>query len=307
MSGKVTGKGLANREGHHDFDITWPWVNKELAPGMTTVLRVKNEARSLPWVLPGLFQATNAVVLVDNGSDDGTPEVARKVAAENGADDRLTVFEYPFNVSRCGPEHLNTHEHSIHSLAYFYNWAFAQVHTTYSLKWDGDMVLTREGVATYADLAWQMRTPDTIITMPRHSLFVESDKVAYIDLGLRNIEPWVFPTGPEYTFVKAFEWELRMHPDEVKKVRLPEGLAVELKYLDSDEFDHWTDTDAFSTSVRTARKRREFEVFNQLASGKYEGLDGIVRVEAPEGQHVIDYVTREWLPRQPRPLYRPNS
>ena len=53
---------------------------RALEPGLTSVLRVKNEARSLPWVLPPLFRAVQQVVVVDNQSDDGTPEVARAVA-----------------------------------------------------------------------------------------------------------------------------------------------------------------------------------------------------------------------------------
>ncbi|MBA2559371.1 MAG: hypothetical protein H0V07_05685, partial [Propionibacteriales bacterium] len=133
---------LVNTEGLTDYNIRWPWNNMRLAPEMTAVLRVKNEARSIPWVLPPMFDATQRVLLVDNGSEDGTADVARKVAAQHGAEDRLAVREYPFHVSRCGPEHLATPERSVHSLAYFYNWAFSHVETTYSLKWDGDMVLT---------------------------------------------------------------------------------------------------------------------------------------------------------------------
>ena len=45
------------------------------------MLRVKNEARNLRWVLPPMFEAVERVVLVDNQSDDGTPEVALQVAA----------------------------------------------------------------------------------------------------------------------------------------------------------------------------------------------------------------------------------
>ena len=73
---------------------------------LTCVFRVKNEARNLPWVLPPMFEAVQHVVLVDNGSDDGTPEVAARVAAEIGAADRFTATSYPHQVSRAGDEHL---------------------------------------------------------------------------------------------------------------------------------------------------------------------------------------------------------
>ena len=45
------------------------------------------------------------------------------------------------------------------------------------MKWDGDMVLTREGIDTFADLSWQLEAVEAVIAMPRHPLFVESDRV----------------------------------------------------------------------------------------------------------------------------------
>ena len=297
---------LTNLEELHDFDVAWPRDFRDQKPGVTAVLRVKNEARSLPWVLPPLFEAVQHVVVVDNQSDDGTPEVARRVAEESGAAERLTVTAYPFDVSRCGAEHLATPEASVHNLAYFYNWSFAHVDTAYSMKWDGDMVLTREGIETYAELSWQLESVEAVIAMPRHPLFVESDRVAYLDVWMINIEEYVFPMGEEYRHVKAYEWEMRMVPRQARRVRLPEGLCVELKYLDSDEFDHWVGPDAFGATPRTMRKLREWEVFHALREGRGDELEGVVRIEAPaEYDHVITYVTQSWLPRQARPIIVP--
>ena len=198
----------------------------------------------MPRVLPGVLAATEHVVVVDNQSDDGTADVSRQTAEKLGLSDKLTVLDYPFAVSRCGLEHLWTPERSVHSLAYFYNWSFAQVATEYSMKWDGDMVLTPEGIAIVRDLGWQL-TGDVLVTMPRHPLFVESDSVAYLNRGTSNIEPYVFPMASGYGHVKAFEWEIRLHPEDITRIRLPEGICVELKYLDADEFAHWTAPDSF--------------------------------------------------------------
>ncbi|QNN51215.1 glycosyltransferase [Nocardioides mesophilus] len=296
---------LHNLEGRSDFDVAWPRDHRRLEPGLTSVLRVKNEARSLPWVLPPLFRAVQQVVIVDNQSDDGTPEVARSVAAACGAADRLTVTEYPFDVSRCGAEHLGTPEMSVHNLAYFYNWSFSHVHTAYSMKWDGDMVLTAEGVDTIADLAWQLENVEAVVSMPRHPLFVESDQVAYLDVYMINVEDYVFPMGDDYRHHKAYEWEIRMVPRHARRMRLPQGLCVELKYLDSDEFDHWVSPEAFGTSSRTMRKLREWDVFHALREGRADEVEGIVRIVAPEGVHVIDHVTSTWLPRHERPIVVP--
>jgi len=292
---------ISNREGLPAYDVTWAWERGALAPGLTAVLRVKNEARNLPWVLPPMFEAVQKVVLVDNQSTDGTPSVAESVAAACGAADRLTVAAYPFDVSRCGPEHLATPGNSVHSLTHFYNWSFSFVDTALSMKWDGDMVLTREGVAALADMSWQLEGAETIVLIPRHPVTVESSSVAYIDLGMKFREPWIYPMGPDFTFLKAFEWELRDFPETAYRLHLPEGLCIELKWLDADEFGHWSSTDAFN-NARTPRKQREWEVDQAIRNGTWASYDGVHRIEAPAGVHVVDYITDTWLPRRERPL-----
>ena len=301
MTAHLGAQGLSNIEGHTDFDITWPWTRPEgLRPGSTAVLRVKNEAPSLPFVLPPLLRACDHVLLVDNGSDDGTPDVARETAARAGRSDKLTVSSYPFAVARAGAEHLAQHELSVHSLSYFYNWCFAQVTTRYSWKWDGDMVLTTEGEVSIADLAWQVGDVQSIIRVPRHGLYIESGSKGYLDLGWRNAEEWGFPIGPDFVFTKAFEWEIRTTPENVRTIGLPHGLCVELKYLDGEEFAHWTDPESFATSYRNRRKRREWAVFHALKEGRV--LPGVHEITAPAGVHIVDHVTHDWLPRAPRPL-----
>jgi glycosyltransferase involved in cell wall biosynthesis len=293
--------GIRNLEGHSEYDIVWPWTRPGgLRSGTTAVLRVKNEAPSLPFVLPPLLRATDHVLVVDNGSDDGTPDVARETAEKVGRADRLTLASYPFSVARAGAEHLAVHELSVHSLAYFYNWCFAQVQTRYSWKWDGDMVLTTEGEASIADLGWQVGDVQSIIRVPRHGLYLDGDSHGYLDLGLRNAEEWGFPIGPDFVYTKAFEWEVRTTPERVRSIGLPHGLCVELKYLDGDEFAHWTDPASFATSYRNKRKRREWAVFNALKEGTV--LPGVHEIHAPPGVHIVDHVTHDWLPHAPRPL-----
>lgn len=290
-------------EGYPDYDVHWPFTAGPLKSGLTCVFRVKNEARNLPWVLPPMFESVQHVVLVDNGSDDGTPEVALSVAESVGASDRFTLTSYPFQVSRAGGEHLMTPPDSVHSLTHFYNWSFAQVQTAYSMKWDGDMVLTREGVAALADLSWQLEDSRAVVAIPRHPLSIVDEQTAWIDLGFKFLEPWIYPMGPEFTFVKAFDWEVREFPETSERIVAPEGLVVELKWLDADEFAHWSSADDFD-KARAPRKLREWEVDSALRAGRGDSVPGLVRIDAPSGVHVIDYVTNTWLPQATRPLVR---
>jgi hypothetical protein len=281
-----------NLEGEADFNVRWGWAEGPVQPGMTAIVRVKNEARALPWTLPPLLRAVDRVMLIDNGSTDGTAAVARETAAAVG-EAPLEVASYPFAVARCGDEHLDTPEASVHSLAYFYNWSFAHVRTSYALKWDGDMVLAESAVLALRDLAWQLEATEALVRVPRIALYVASDRLGYVDLGLRNCEAWAWPNRPGYSFVKALEWELPMFPPDLETVTLPEFSCVELKFLDGDEFAHWSPTN-FDASPRTARKRREQEVFRALAAGDAPPL-GVVAVRAPKGTHVIDHVREVWL------------
>jgi hypothetical protein len=276
---------LTNLEGHTEFNARWAWADGPLEPGFTAVVRVKNEARSLPWVLPPLLRAVRRVVVVDNGSTDGSAAVAHRVADAAGAADRLDLYHYPFSVARCGQEHLDTPARSVHSLAYFYNWSFSHVSTRYALKWDGDMVLAETLVNVLRDLAWQLEASEAIVRIPRYPVYIADERRAFLDTGIWNREPWAWPNGPGYSFGKAMEWELSPLPAHAETIVLPTWSCLELKYLDADEFAHWSHTD-FDVSARTRRKQREWDIFQALANGR----------EPPEGQHVVDYVRSVWLP-----------
>jgi glycosyltransferase involved in cell wall biosynthesis len=284
-----------NREGLDDYAVRWRWA-EGAASGFTAVLRVKNEARNMPWVLPGLLRSVDRVVVIDNESSDGTADAARRVAADHHLGDRLHITDYPFAVARCGSEHLHTPADSVHSLAWFYNWSFAHVETRYGLKWDGDMLLTVEGEQVLRDLAWQLEGTDVVLPIPRIPVYVVSDDLAYLDVGFRHYEPCAWPNKPEYRFVKGFEWEVPVRPDDVPVTVFPTHICFEIKWLDADEFTNWTGQD-FITSERAARKQRDWAVFHALRDGALPG--GLVRVDRGDAPHVLEAVRRgrrtHWL------------
>ena len=152
-----------------------------------------------------------------------------------------------------------------------------------------------------ADLAWQLEDSNAVVAIPRHPITIESESVAWIDLGFRFLEPWIYPMGPEFTYVKAFEWEVREFPETSERIIAPEGLTVELKWLDADEFGHWTNPEDFE-AARAPRKRREWLVDSSVRAGRGAEVPGLVRIEAPAGEHIVDYVTGTWLQQAPRPL-----
>jgi len=281
-----------NREGLSEYAVRWNWAEDSSDSGFTAVLRVKDEARSLPFSLPGVLRCVERAVVVDNGTSDGTPAVALGVAEESGFGERLRVLSYPFSVSRCGPEHLWTYPDSVHSLTYFYNWSFSHVRTRYALKWDGDMVLTPEGERVLRDLSWQLQGIDAAITMRRDPVYVESERVAYVDTVPGKPEPWGWRNTSDHTFIKCFDWE-HVRPDADFSLQAPDWTCFELKWLDADEFGHWSHTD-FKVEINR-RKRREWDLFHSLREGA-SLPDGVVRVESPEGLHVVEHLRHNYVP-----------
>lgn len=278
---------IETREGLTDFNVRWP-ADGDLDAGVTALLRVKDEARNLRWVLPPLFEAVDRLILIDNASTDGTSDVAREVAEDWSATDRLQVLDYPHALARCGPEHLATPPNSVHSLVHFNNWALSKAQTGYVIKWDGDMVLSRDGVRILRDIGSKLAGARSVLSFPYHALYVTSDSTAYVDPEMRRSEIWGWPNDPAFYFGKGFEWELILHPSDVTKTVLPEWVCFELKWLDDDEFDHWATRD-FDKSPRTRRKQREWEIFSALRSG--DVLPALDPVHS-EVESVLDLVSR---------------
>lgn len=283
------------REHVTDFDVRWH--DGDLTEGVTALLRVKDEARNLPWVLPPLLEAVDHVVLVDNGSTDGTAEVAREVATDAGAREQLEVLDYPHKLARCGSEHLATPPDSVHSLVHFNNWALSKVRTSYVVKWDGDMILSQDGVRILSEIGSKLEGARSVLSFPYHAFYVTSPSTGYVDPKMRRSEIWGWPNDPAFYFGKGFEWELILHPPDVTKTILPEWVCFEVKWTDDDEFDHWATRD-FDQNPRTRRKQREWHLFTSLRSDDVPpSLERIASV----GDHVLDLVSRaprsSWVPR----------
>ena len=65
-------------------------------PSVAILIPARNESESLPHTLPGLllqdYPGPFSVVVIDDRSQDGTAEIARKIAADVQATARLTVI-----------------------------------------------------------------------------------------------------------------------------------------------------------------------------------------------------------------------
>lgn len=82
------------------------------------------------------------LVLVDNGSDDATWSICKEFA--NKYPNKIKAYQYPYDIRQVGDSKSDSGADSVHSIAYYYNWAFSKSTYQYVMKVDDDNILIPE-------------------------------------------------------------------------------------------------------------------------------------------------------------------
>ncbi|HET8654386.1 MAG TPA: sulfotransferase family 2 domain-containing protein [Longimicrobiaceae bacterium] len=261
---------LRNAEGLADFDCILP--APRLRPGISAMLRVKNEETKIEGCLASILGVFSEIVLVDNGSTDRTIDVVRRFKAANDDSDAIKIFSYPFAIMRCGEEHLATPADSVHSAVYYYNWCLSRCTRSYVCKWDADMILHRDYRA-----AWRSVVLSVPFDAPRlkwsavQTIYRDAAGDYQLAVGEVNGEFRIFPNCAGVWFVKeeGKPWEILQSKFDLWRDRQPLLGAYEIRDIREDEFSHWTHPGVFGDS--SPRKAREFENFNLVREGRITG------------------------------------
>lgn len=250
-----------NREGLSDFDFVLP--ARRHVPGVSAMLRVRNEANKIVGCLTSLDGLFDEIVLVDNGSTDDTVNLVRRFKAERDRADRITIYHYPHAIARCGAEHWNTPEDSVHSLVYYYNWCLSKCRCRHFFKWDADMAVARHAATMLRHLlATLPRAKPAIWRFPVQTIYRGLDGVWYLARDEVNEEGRLAPNCAAVHYGKGQHWE-QLQADIPLPRRGVETVCIyELKDVAEQEFSHWS-----TTEFPTARKQREWENFQLVKQG----------------------------------------
>lgn len=273
-----------NREGNDEFAFTLP--RRGRTPGTSAFVRARNEGTKIEHCLRSILPVFSEIHVIDNGSRDDTGGIVRRLRRSGEAGAKIRLHSYPFSLGRFGPEHDETPADSLHSLVYFTNWALSRCTRRYACKWDADMVLAREQRDAFAGLlaglgrgwpaAWSLagqtvyRTPDGSLLAPR---------------GEVNREVRIAPCGYPVRFHKREHWEQLIRPRWLRTHHFAPVCFHELKFLDEEEFDHWS-----TTAFPSPRKRREWASFQRLREGRRGGA--VHRLPATFLDDQVDATTR---------------
>lgn len=243
-----------NREGFLNFNFVL--AESRGRDGTSAMLRIKNEETKIDYCLQSIYDVFDEIVLVDNFSQDRTLELVRAFKQENDKEDKIKIYCYPFNVARCGSEHLQTAEDSVRSLVYYYNWALSRCSYRYVCKWDGDMVMRKETRESFKDFLQQIQTEKKLWVLYGQTIYRGLDGSYY--RAEVNSEIMIYPYGFNPRFRKLDLYEAIVSEPPLPVGEFSEVSFYELKFTDEDEFSHWGTVDFLTTRKR--RERKNFEL-----------------------------------------------
>jgi glycosyltransferase involved in cell wall biosynthesis len=253
---------FTNLEGIQNFDFTLSPNGKRL--GVSVLLRVKNEEQKIYHCLASIYDIFDEIVFVDNGSDDNTLTIVQQFKQRNDTQDKIKSYVFPFKQARFGPEHCDTPEDSVHSFTYYSNWSLSRCSFNYVCKWDGDMVLAKKRREAFRRFLKQIQIGRKMCWIVYgQTVYRDSANNHFLARGEINGEVRIFPNGFNPRFYKAgiYEWVNSEPP--LEESQFDGVLFYELKFVNTDEFSHWSIRD-----IPTERKRRELENFNLIKSGE---------------------------------------
>ena len=253
---------FTNLEGEQAFKFKLTGSKKPV--GSSAILRAKNEELFIGGAIRSIYNAFDEIVVIDNGSTDSTYEIVESLKNEIDHDGRIKLLRYPFAIARCGNDHTNTDESSVHSLVYYYNWCLSHATYNYVLKWDADMYLkSGDSLAQMRDYVAQIQNEESMCVIPIQTVYISPSGQFYEALDDVNREFTLFPNRPYIRFKKAELWEALIPDFYIPKVVYPGVDIYELKDTNSDEFSHWT-----TTEFTTPRKKREWVNYNAVKNGE---------------------------------------
>ena len=256
-----------NIEAFNDYNFCFTNLPKETNE-VTCLLRVKNEEKNIAQVIRSCLNVFDKLVVIDNLSDDMTPEIVRDIIGRDSNASKMELHTYPFEVARCGVPHFNCPEKSVHSLAYFYNYSLSRCSTSDIFKWDGDMLITSDMIEALSDFIrdYQLakeQFPDFLILGRPKGLTVYRGHDSKYYFFPRQVESEVrlFENVAYNSYVKDIVYERLNSTAAYRFVDSTDPVFIEYKDVEQDEFSHWN-PGVFGFGIR---KRTEYENYSLIS------------------------------------------
>jgi hypothetical protein len=250
-----------NIEGITEYNYRRKGVTK---PGMTAMIRLKNESKNIEPMLDSIRGIFDEIMICDNNSTDDSVERIKAYQSSN-PDMPIHFYNYPFKLSRCGDEHRETNEYSVHSLCYFNNWCLSKCSHQYVCKWDADMIFSRSNIQDFAAIKNKLHKYKNyhLCTLNGQNIYIGNLSRKYRFEGDIHKEVRIFPNTTYVYFSKGDQWEYIKSDKKMRTLHPKNTFFYEIKDTNINEFDHWSTSNPEHMSER---KKKEYKNFMHIKS-----------------------------------------
>ncbi len=218
---------LINKEGHTNYNISPDWFTEEKKLWISGIARLKNSIDFLEVVVEAFLPFLDEIILVAEQASDGTNELCESLAKKYP--DKVKYFLYEHEVrfrSYDGADQPTTE--SIHSFAYFTNWAFSRSTYQYVMRLDDDILPVPETWTKMRKYILE-KTPHEYLLYYGINIYRKGNQVGIMKKLPRGGTWWdngIYPVS-EYSYftqivgsTEAFHLNLKYRPFELGYLHL---------------------------------------------------------------------------------------
>ena len=118
------------------------------------MLRIRDEEQTLEKSIKSLFalKIPYEIIVILHLCTDNSENICKKLQEQN---DKIKIFYYQNEISKCGYENLCTDKNSPHSVVKYYNWCLEKTSLKWKFKWDGDFIASQELIDFLNNNDWE--------------------------------------------------------------------------------------------------------------------------------------------------------
>jgi hypothetical protein len=160
------------------------------------IIKVRNEEDTLEKSIRSLFllNIQYEILIILHLCTDNSENICKKLQKEN---DKIKIFYYNTEISRCGYENLCTNKNSPHSIVTYYNWCLEKASFKWKFKWDADFIASKELIDFLNNNDWENKKNIRYNISAKNS--TSNNKEFYLSDCIINYTKYVFWEIPEYS------------------------------------------------------------------------------------------------------------
>lgn len=121
--------------------------NRKKHPSIAAIYRVRNGSQYIELSIMSIAPICSEIIIVDNGSTDGTLEIVKRLKEELSSICDIKIFHYNTPVALAGKGYRDeVKRYPERSLAKYYNYAFSLASSEYLMKCDVHYIYTPAGI-----------------------------------------------------------------------------------------------------------------------------------------------------------------